>query len=334
MPHMQSTIDPQDAKLAYISAWAAIGKRSAEDWPAALLDLYADDVAWHGPHPINSHRGVAVVQEQFWQPLLAAFPDIERRDDILIAGNFDGGTWVGATGHFTATFVRDWLRIPATQGAVNLRYGEFSRLHGGKVHEVYVILDILDLMRQAGCWPTAVPIGRGLLDRVPGPATRDGVALTGSAAGESSRSLELVQAMIKGLRMDYDGRTLESMAQERFWHPHMMWYGPAGIGTSRRLKGFQDVHQRPFLEAFPDRMGGDHKARIADGPYVGSTGWPSVRATHRGIWLGCPPTGRRIGMRVMDFWRREDDTLRENWVFIDLIDLFLQMDMDVMAAIR
>ena len=334
MSRMHSTDDPQAAKLEYVSAWAAIGKRPAGQWSGALMDLYHGDLAWHGPHPINSHRGAATVLEKFWRPFLASFPDIERRDDILIAGSFAGGTWVGATGYYAATFAHDWLGIRATGGVVNLHYGEFSRMQAGKVHEVYLIVDILDLMRQAACWPPGVPKGRGLMDRVPGPATRDGVALAASAPGESKHSLELVEAMIKGLLLDYDGRTLESMAQERFWHPHMMWYGPAGIGTSRQLKGFQDVHQRPFLQAFPDRMGGDHKARIADGAYVGSTGWPSVRATHLGPWLGCAPSGRRIGMRVMDFWRREGNLLRENWVFIDLIDLFLQMDVDVMSAIR
>jgi hypothetical protein len=30
-------------------------------------------------------------------------------------------------------------------------------------------------------------------------------------------------------------------------------------------------------------------------------------------------------MRVMDFWRREGNLLAENWVFIDLPDLLLQM---------
>ena len=121
---------------------------------------------------------------------------------------------------------------------------------------------------------------------------------------------------------------------ERFWHPHMMWYGPAGIGSCRQLKGFQDVHQRAFLGAFPDRRGGDHKARLGDGAYVGSTGWPSVRATHLGPWQGQAATGRKISMRVMDFWRREDNLLRENWVFIDMIELLLQMDIDVMGALN
>ena len=325
---------PQSEKTAYADTLLSLARQPVRHWPKALQQLYHPAVTWHGPHPINALQGGRTVLAGFWEPFLNAFPDVERRDDILIAGAFNDGIWIGATGHYTATFAHDWLGIQATGGVVNIRYGEFSRMQAGKVHEVYFILDILDLMRQAGCWPRMVPASRGLTDQVPGPATRDGVLLAPSAPVEGERSLDLVMAMIHGLLKDYDGKTLESMAQERFWHPNMMWYGPAGIGTSRGLKGFQDVHQRPFLNAFPDRMGGDHKARIGEGAYVASTGWPSVRATHLGPWQGCPPTGRKIGMRVMDFWRREDNLLRENWVFIDMIDLLLQMDVDVMGANR
>jgi len=54
---------------------------------------------------------------------------------------------------------------------------------------------------------------------------------------------------------------------------------------------------------------------MGDGPYVGSVGWPSIRATHLGgDWLGLAPTGRPVTMRVMDLWRREGGLLVENWV--------------------
>ena len=323
---------PQSAKLAYAAALASLAALPAQLWPTALRNIYHPDVAWHGPHPINAHNSARDVITNFWQPFLTALPDLERRDDILMCGAFNNGAWVGATGYYTGTFTNDWLGIKATGGVLNIRYGEFSRLEAGKVCEVYLILDILDVLRQAGRWPTGLPKSPGLADRVPGPFAHDGVLCGEADAREGARSLGLVEAMIAGL-MSYDGLTLESMGMERFWHPQMMWYGPAGIGTSRALKGFQDVHQRAFLKAFPDRIGGDHKARIGEGAYVGSTGWPSVRATHLGPWLGVPASERRISMRVMDFWRRENNLLRENWVFIDQLELLLQMDFDVMARI-
>ncbi|WP_197409834.1 ester cyclase, partial [Haloferax profundi] len=51
-------------------------------------------------------------------------------------------------------------------------------------------------------------------------------------------------------------------------------------------------------------------------------------------WLGLPATGETVTMRVMDFWRREDDLLAENWVFIDMIDLLNQMGVDVFDRLQ
>jgi len=323
----------QAAKQSYFDNLSTLAETPRSAWLSSLSLLYSPDVQWYGPHPINAYRGSDALIENFWTPFLHAFPDVERRDDIFIAGEFKEGAWVGATGYYTATFANDWLGIAATNAVINIRYGEFSRIKNGRVCEVYIILDILDMLRQVGQYPKILSTPLGVLDRSPAPATRNGVDLSVIDSAESIKSLKLVEAMIAGL-MQYDRQTLTSMGMTRFWHPDMMWYGPAGIGMSRRLKGFEDVHQRAFLKAFPDRIGGDHKARIGDNAYVGSTGWPSIRATHLASWMGIPATNRRITMRVMDFWRREGDTLRENWVFIDQIDLLLQMDVDVMATIN
>jgi hypothetical protein len=39
-------------------------------------------------------------------------------------------------------------------------------------------------------------------------------------------------------------------------------------------------------------------------------------------------------MRVMDFWRREGDRLRENWVLIDIPDVFHQCGIDVFEQLK
>jgi predicted ester cyclase len=140
--------------------------------------------------------------------------------------------------------------------------------------------------------------------------------------------------MIFGLG-SYDQSNLESMGMERYWDPHkMVWYGPTGIGTTYGLEGFQKYHQQPFLRAFPDRKGGHHVARLAEGLYAATTGWPSVLATHRGEYLGTPASERRVQMRVMDWWRREGELLTENWVFIDLPHLFLQFGVDLLKPLH
>lgn len=57
---------------------------------------------------------------------------------------------------------------------------------------------------------------------------------------------------------------------------------------------------------------------------------PSMTMTHLGPYLGVPPTGRKLSLRVMmDFWRCRAGAIMENWVLLDLVDLFAQMDIDL-----
>jgi hypothetical protein len=44
-------------------------------------------------------------------------------------------------------------------------------------------------------------------------------------------------------------------------------------------------------------------------------------------------SGQLFAVRVADWWRRDGDLLVENWVFVDLIDMLLQLDYDVFEAV-
>jgi predicted ester cyclase len=123
-----------------------------------------------------------------------------------------------------------------------------------------------------------------------------------------------------------------------YWHPRFNWYGPAGIGTARGIAGFRHWHQMPFLRAMPDRgldSGGLHSHWVAEGPYTCETGWPNMRLTitHDG-WLGIAPAGQPITLRSLDFWRLEDGLIRENWVLVDLLDMWTQIGVDVLGRMR
>jgi hypothetical protein len=68
---------------------------------------------------------------------------------------------------------------------------------------------------------------------------------------------------------------------------------------------------------------------------VGVTGWPNMIQTlsHDG-WLGIAPSGRRIEMRSLDFWRLEAGRIRENWVLVDLLHMYDQIGVDAFARMR
>ncbi len=308
---------------------AAIAQK--KDLKTVLNTYFSPIVSWNGSKPFDELKGVDAVFGQFWEPLLRAFPDLSDEPYILMAGHFQGKDWVSITGNLTGTFEQEWLDIQPTNQVAFIRYGLFYEIEDGKIQTAYCILDMLDVLKQAGI--NLFP-NRAVEIMIPGPATGDGVLTYPSDPEEGRKSLQLTEDMIKGL-MKFNGKDLETMEMHLFWHPNMMWYGPAGTGSTRGLKGFQEYHQKPFLKGFPDRKGGNHKARFGDGHYSCSTGWPSIYATHGGDdWMGIAATDRKITMRVMDWWHREGDMLKENWVFIDKIDLLLQLDIDVFELVK
>ena len=301
----------------------------SEDGAEALLAVLAADVTLHSCRPLDRADGRDAVRSALIAPLLDSFAGLEERLDILIGGSFSGSDWTASTGHLAGIFAKPLFDIPATGAPAFLRFGRFDRWEDGVVVEMILLFDLPDLMMQGGVWPLARPLGRLILP--PGPATRDGVAAAPGTPSEAAHSLKLVEDMIAGL-MRYDGQELASMAMIDFWTRDFWWFGPAPIGSFRGHADYERGHQRPFLTAFPDRIGGNHRCRIGERSYVASTGWPSIRATHSGGgWLGLPPTDKPITMRVMDFWRRDGDRLAENWVFIDVPDLLAQLGLDVFA---
>jgi predicted ester cyclase len=281
-------------------------------------------------YPVGAGSGAGFFADALCQPLGAAFAAGEQRTDIAVSGVWKGGQWLARSGHLAGVFRRDLWGIPASGRVAFLRFGRFDRFDAGALVETIVLLDLPQLMIEAGVWPVG-PALSGLVT-APGPASHDGIVAVADPA-DSAASLALVEAMIGGLHK-FDG-DLQTMRMTSYWHDDFWWFGPAPIGSFRGHADYERGHQRPFLTAFPDRVGGNHAARIAQGPYVASTGWPSIHATHSGgDWLGLPPTGRPVTMRVMDFWRRDGDQLIENWVMIDIPDLLLQMGIDVFARMR
>lgn len=267
-------------------------------------------------------------------PLSVAIPDLERRDTILMSGTTDSGKqWVGCCGYYTGTFTKPWLNINPTGHQISLRFHEFYRVELGQIVEMQAIWDIPELMMQANAWPMVPSLGREW--HVPGPATQDGIISTIRDDTRSNQSLKIVSDMCASLA-NFSTGGADAMALDDYWHPRCNWYGPSGIGTGRGLSGFRNWHQIPFLNALPDRGGiPETRNMFADGDYIGFTAWPGMRMTVSGDgWLGIAPAGQQITMRSLDFWRCEKGLIRENWVLIDLLDVYDQLGIDVLGRMR
>ncbi len=297
------------------------------------LDRFlTSDLEWHGIQPLRLLEGRDAFLECFLQPLYQAFPDWQRRPCLFLGGEFEDNFWVASMGDAIGSFVNDWhlaadIVIEPTGFSLRTRYGEFCRVKGGRIVEMRYLMDLPALLLQAGI--DLIPPGAAHTVWPPGPATGDGLRHVERDPADSARTLALVEAMIFSGLNKYDGADPDSQDLVHYWHPQMTWHGPRGTGSSLNLDEFRQLAQAPFLRMTPDRKGVGHRARIAEGHFAASTGWPASVGTMTGDFLDWPASGREIRLNIMDFWRREGDMLREDWVLIDMIDAAAQAGVDV-----
>ena len=322
----------KDTFRAYTEAYRHPG---ADGFAGAARGFFAADADINIVHPFNEIAGAEGYVSDFLNSLQGSFDNLYRTDYIAFAGGFEGGDWVTSTGYYVGKFARPWLGIQPTGALAYLRFGEFHRLENGRAVESYIYLDIPELMIAAGQWPIKDSPGtdRGYTGYLPGPATQDGLQWGANDPARGASSAAMVTEMLRGL-------ATEDEAWRPYWHDNMMWYGPAAFGSFVGLKDFAGF-QVPFEQAFSEWIGGSvegsltkHFTRFGDGDYVCSGGWPSLNMLQAKPFLDQPVVEHRLYMRVCDWWRREGDLLVENWVFVDIPHVLLQMGYDLFAAIE
>ena len=330
----------QQNKQTVWEFWQALEAADQAGSSAVASTFLSKDSVWTGFDPLPELRGADAFASGYWQPLIASFPDLARETHIFmggqssgrIDGSGDGRMWVGGTGYFNATFAKDYLTIPATGSEVRIRWGEFCRLEDNRIAEIFLMLDLVDLMRQAGC--EVLPPSHGIDGLYPPPQAKDGVMLDEQDPAESEYTLEHIRRFLFDGLNKYNQSDLSSMGMADYFHPDVRWYGPGGIGACLSFREFEDNHQRHWLTAFPDRAVQDLDAMIAEGPYSGAPNWAGVLATHTGPYLDCPASGNRLEINGLDFWKLENDRYIENWVIVDMVHLFRQMGVDLFERLR
>ena len=306
----------------------------------ALTQQVGDHFTWHGPKPFKSCSSSEDWYSTFWLPFIDAFAGVSRETHMLFGGisqgkadnSPDGQSWVGATGYYEGVFSKPWLDFEPTHQVIKMRWGEFFRFENGKIVEMYTLFDIIDFLQQIDKNP--LPPSHGADFVYPNPAGINGVLRDESDASETAESLRLIREFLfEGLN-NFDEENLTSMGVADFFHDNVNWYGPGGIGACLSLKEFQNYHQQHWLVAFPDRKVQDLDSLFAEGDFVGSSGWAGVTSLHTGNYLSAKATGNRINFNGMDFWLRRGDKFVENWVFVDMIDLFDQFGVDLLQQAR
>ena len=319
-------------KRRVLDFYAALSKADSESVTPILKSQLAPDFQWYGVYPFDEQHGPEAVAEAFWIPFLNSWKNVQRRQDIFLAGTseIDQTEWVISMGHLMGLLDQEWLEMRATRKLAFLRYADFYCVQEGQLVRGAFFCDLIGVMHQLGIFPLPLQTGASFL--YPGPRTHDGLLFEDQDNGESKKTLDLVNRMIADLTaLNISGDDLpppEYLA--RTWHEDMIWYGPAGIGATYTIPRYQEQHQYPFRTGLQGKRFNGHLCRLAEGNYAGFFGWPNLTNTAVGGFLGLPASERAADMRVVDIYRRDGEKLAENWVLIDLPWWLKQQGVDVL----
>lgn len=136
---------------------------------------------------------------------------------------------------------------------------------------------------------------------------------------KTNETRAVIEGMVDGLNDHRIGDIGEFFAQS------FRWMGNTGCGSKTGLQQFQDNWQKPFQAAFHDKVCVD-EARLYMGEWAAAFG--HQKATHAGMFMGIAPTGKRIDIRYMDFWKVEDGRITDNYVMVDFPHVMAQLGVD------
>ena len=137
---------------------------------------------------------------------------------------------------------------------------------------------------------------------------------------KTKETQEVIESMVNGL----NDHRIEDIGE--FFSKNFRWMGNFGCGTKSGLKEFQDNWQKPFQEAFSNKVCID-EARLFMGEWAAAFG--KQEAIHSGEFMGIEPTGKKVEIRYMDFWKVSEGKIQDNWVMVDFPFVMKQLGVDV-----
>jgi steroid delta-isomerase-like uncharacterized protein len=98
----------------------------------------------------------------------------------------------------------------------------------------------------------------------------------------------------------------------------------SGAPVTSTPRGPENIkkHIAEWLAAFPD-LTFTIEQMIAEGDRVSTL--LVMDGTHAGEWLGIPPNGKRISIRMMTVHRLRNGKIIEDWVIVESLGFFQQM---------
>lgn len=211
--------------------------------------------------------------------------------------------------------------LRATHTRTNVRITDFYHIKNHKITHNWMMIDMLDLLRQDGQTPLAVsplPQGRDFppmaMEGLPAPLSSFVIV------ADTRASRQVVQTV---LDLEWRG-TSDSMDH---WHDSMKWYGPVPFGQASSKAEYRQHFLIPLHSAFAqqslvlDTFTCEGKFCAAHGTFSG---------IHVGPWLGQPASHKLLKLDFGMHWQIVDNQILESWAIFDIPKMFLTLGIDLL----
>ena len=172
---------------------SSIAEATPANLPAGLRKPITPTRSGGGGDPLNEMQGIDAIRTKVWGPLLHSFPDLERRDTILIGGHCFDTDLVGAVGHYCGTFRHDLADHSSDRPSDLHPLWRVSPDGGRKDRSKHRVDGRSQRDSPGGVWQIAPSLGTE--EQWPCPITADGIVLTEDDHVQSAASLKLTLDM-------------------------------------------------------------------------------------------------------------------------------------------
>lgn len=298
---------------------------SLYDWPAwrdTMEPFWTGDMIYDSVYGLGKFVGLHDWFNGEHVPFNRAFDQVHFNQLLFLGDNDTAST----TTYALARWYGSLAGMQPSGELVRIRICDFYRMAGDRIAYNWMMLDLPDILRQAGrrVLPEAALRDDGwfqpprAMDGVPAPYS----PLTPPEVGAASR-----QVAVALLDREWFEHGLDR-GEAALWSSDMIFYGPSGIGFAASLQEYQQ-HVLGVI-----RHGFSHRSFSLDvltceGAYCAAHGY--LRGVHSGCFMGEFGTNRTVQLRVALHWHIVGGVAVEGYAMFDTPALFKELGVDVLS---
>ena len=273
-------------------------------------DLYAPDYVDHNAPP-GAPPGLAGV-ESTMMLFRTGFPDVHFTIDEMVAEGDLVGTRVTGTGTNTGSF----LGMPPSGKTATWTSKGIFRVVDGKITEHWGLPDLLALLGQIGALPPGAQLPA---PEIPPPARPDYPIADPTDPALLARNKAVTRRVYEdGFSAGNLAACKEFVAPDYCDHPPARFFQVPVVGPES-LEGAVRV----FRDGFPDLQDTVQELVAEGSRVVARTLW---EGTHLGEFVGVPPTGKRVVITGINFFRiGEEGMIVERFGSFDALGMMQQL---------